>query len=99
MRKKIRKAYTKEFKLEALKLLENSGKSAAELERELGIGKSNLSRWKREWQEAEEQAFPGQGQVSAEEQRLRELERENAILRQERAILKKAIAIFTRASE
>ena len=60
MRKKIRKAYTKEFKLEALKLLENSGKSAAELERELGIGKSNLSRWKREWLEAEEQAFPGQ---------------------------------------
>ena len=99
MRKKIRKAYTKEFKLEALKLLENSGKSAAELERELGIGKSNLSRWKRECQEAEEQAFPGQGRVSAEEQRLRELERENAILRQERAILKKAIAIFTQASE
>lgn len=61
MSKEERKTYTKEFKLEALRLLETTDKSAAQLERELGIGSSNLSRWKREFAEEGEQSFPGQG--------------------------------------
>ena len=45
---KQRKTYSAEFKLEAVRLLETSGKSATELERELGIGDACLSRWKRQ---------------------------------------------------
>jgi hypothetical protein len=45
--KKTRRNYTREFKLEALRLLETSGKSAPQIERDLGIGKGNLYRWKR----------------------------------------------------
>ena len=45
---RVLKQYTGEFKMEAVRLLETSGKSAAQLERELGIGKGNLSRWKRQ---------------------------------------------------
>jgi transposase len=45
---KTRRTYTDEFKREAVQLLETSGKSARQLERELGIGKTCLSRWKRE---------------------------------------------------
>ena len=92
---KPRKQYSREFKMEAVRLLETSGKSARQLERELGIGSGNLSRWKREFAADGEGAFPGHGRLTPEQERLRQLERENEILRQERDILKKAIAIFS----
>jgi len=95
---KSRRTYTSEFKREALRLLETSGKSAAQLERELGIGSGCLSRWKREQSQEGEHAFPGHGRSTPEQERLRQLERENEILRQERDILKKAVAIFSRPS-
>ena len=92
---KKRRQYSREFRLDAVRLLETSGKSAAQLERELGIGKGNLSRWKRQSAKEGEDAFPGHGRLTPEQERLRQLERENEILRQERDILKKAIAIFS----
>ena len=95
---KARRQYSREFKQEAVELLETSGKSTSELERELGIGKGNLWRWKREVAADGKAAFPGHGRLAAEQERLRQLERENEILRQERDILKKAVAIFSRPS-
>jgi transposase len=96
---KARRQYSREFKQEAVQLLETSGKSASELERELGIGKGNLWRWKREFAADGEDAFSGHGRLTPDEERLRRLERENEILRQERDILKKAVAIFSRPSK
>jgi transposase len=95
---KVRRQYSREFKQEAVQLLKTSGKSASELERELGIGKGNLWRWKREFAADGEDAFPGQGRLTPDEERLRQLERDNEILRQERDILKKALAIFSQPS-
>ncbi|RLC70003.1 MAG: hypothetical protein DRI52_07855 [Chloroflexi bacterium] len=95
---KSRRTYTDEFKREAVQLLKSSGKNARQLERELGIGKTCLSRWKRELEERGEQAFPGQGHVPPEQERIQELERQVEILRQERDILKKAVAIFAHPS-
>ena len=92
---KIRRLYTREFKLEALRLQETSGRSASQIERELGIGKGNLYRWKRKLAQDGQEAFPGHGRLTSEQERIRQLERENAILRQERDILKKAVAIFS----
>ena len=96
---KNQRTYTREFKIEAVRLLESTGKSQAEIERELGIGFSNLSRWKRQYGEHGEEAFPGQGCLTPEKERIRRLERENEILRQERDILKKAVAIFSKPSK
>ena len=96
---KIRRSYTREFKLEAVHLLETSGRSAAQLERELGIGSGCLSRWKQEFAEEGEHAFPGHGRLAPDQGRIRQLEQENAILRQERDILKKAVAIFSHPSK
>jgi transposase len=98
MMTKERKQYSREFKQEAVRLLETSGKSASELERELGIGKGNLWRWKREFAADGEDAFPGHGRLIPEQERLRQLERELEIVRQERDILKKAVAIFSHPS-
>jgi transposase len=95
MMKKTRRQYSREFKLDAVRLLETSGKSAAQLERELGIGKGNLGRWKRKLAEDGSDAFPGHGRLTAEQERIRKLERELEIARQERDILKKAVAIFS----
>jgi transposase len=92
---KSRRQYTREFKLEAVRLLERSGRNASQLERELGIGRGNLRRWQREFAADGEDAFPGHGRLTPEQERLRQLERENEILRQERDILKKAVAIFS----
>ena len=97
--KKIRKRYTREFKLEALRLLETSGKSASQIERDLGIGKGNLYRWKRKLAKDGQDVFPGHGRLTPEQERIRQLERENEILRQQRDILKKAVAIFTHPKE
>ena len=95
---KTRRKYTREFKLEAIHLLDTSGKSASQLERELGIGSGCLSRWKREFAEEGEHAFPGHGRLAPDQERIRQLERENKILRQERDILKKAVTIFSHPS-
>ena len=95
---KKRRSYTKEFKIEAVRLLESSGKSQEAVAEELGIGSSSLSRWKKKYGRDGEDAFPGRGNLTPEKERIRRLERENDILRQERDILKKAVAIFSRQS-
>ena len=95
---KTRRTYTDEFKREAIQLLESSDKTARQLERELGLGKTCLSRWKRELEEKGQQAFPGQGHISPEQEQVQELERQVEVLRQERDILNKAVAIFARPS-
>lgn len=95
---KMRKAYSREFKLEAIRLLETSGKGAAEIERDLGVGAGCLCRWEARLSQDGPQAFPGHGRLMPDQERMRKLERENEILRQERDILKKAVAIFSHPS-
>ena len=86
-----RRSYTEEFKVEAVKLVDESGESASQIARELGIPQTNLSRWKREMEEDSDGAFPGKGNARDEE--LARLRRENAKLKKERDILKKAVGI------
>jgi transposase len=90
-----RRTYSREFKLEALRLWQTTEKSAREVEEDLGITRGLLYKWKRKFKAEGEKAFPGKGNLSEDEEELRRLRRENEILRQERDILKKAVAIFT----
>ena len=96
---KKRRNYTREFKLEAVHLWQTSSKSATQIESDLGIGKGGLYRWKRELAKEGENAFPGHGRLAPDQERIHQLERENEILRQERDILKKAVAIFSHPSK
>ena len=91
---KKRRQYTKEFKLEALQLWESSGKSAVQIEQNLGLSTGRLYSWKKSLKQAGEDAFPGQGRQTGPEEELRRLRRELEITRQERDILKKAVGIF-----
>ena len=90
-----RKTYTREFKLEAVRLAESSGRTISQVERELGLSQGTIFHWRRELRQQGTDAFPGQGHLPPSEERLRQLERENAVLRQERDILKKAIAVIS----
>ena len=91
----IHRRYTREFKLETLELARTSGKSIAQIERDLGLSQGLLYYWKRQFKADGEQAFPGNGKLKGDDEALRELKRENEILRQERDILKKALAILS----
>ena len=96
---KKRKKYTAEFKREAIRLAETSGKRVSEIERDLGLWRGAISGWRRALKRKGEEAFPGQGRLTETEERIRKLERENEILRQERDILKKAVTIFSHPKE
>jgi transposase len=93
-----RKKYSKRFKLDAIQLYENGEKSMAQVERELGITDGLLAKWRQDLLAAkgEMEAFPGNGNLPESEVRLRQLERENAQLRQEKEILKKVLGIFSK---
>jgi len=93
-----RKVYTKEFKLEAVRVLESSERPAAEVARELGIRRNQLYKWQHEVRTKTERAFPGHGQHPERADELTRLRRENAQLREERDILKKAMAFFAKES-
>ena len=93
---KHRRKYDREFKLQAVKLSLESGKSVKEVAEDLGICAGNLARWRREYREDSENAFPGIGKLKPEDEELRKLRKENADLKEERDILKKALAIFSK---
>ena len=94
-----RKTYTREFKIEAIQLVETSGKPIAAIERDLGLSVGQIHHWKRQLADEGEEAFPGKGRLKAQDEVVRQLRRENQILRQERDILKKAISIFAQAKQ
>jgi transposase len=93
---KTQRTYTREFKMEAVQLVQSSGKSMNQIAHDLGIADSTLHNWCTLLSEQGEQAFPGSGHQNQQEEEIRHLKREVDLLRQERDILKKAIGIFSR---
>lgn len=85
---KQQKTYTREFKVEAVQLVKSSGKPLSQIARELGISDSALSKWCKQLADQGEQAFPGSGHQSAEQEEIRRLRRELEVTRQERDIVK-----------
>jgi transposase len=90
-----KRTYTDEFKRDAVNLWQTSDKSAATVENELGITHGLLNKWKAQLKSQGEDAFPGRGHLTPEQEKIRQLERKLQIAEQERDILKKAVAIFS----
>src|SRR3954471_23600542 len=95
---KSRRTFTPEFKVQAVKLVTEQGRSIAEVARDLGLGESLLRSWKTALASGGAGAFPGKGNPPALEEELRRLRSENKRLQMERDILKKATAFFARES-
>jgi transposase len=89
-----RKTYTREFQLQAVKMMADQNLSIAEVARRLGVGENCLRTWRAAAREKGEAAFPGQGIPSPAEDELRRLRLEVQRLRAERDLLKKAAAYF-----
>ncbi len=97
---RIRRSFTPEFKLEAVRLAVLGDRSVSAVARELGIGPDLLRQWTRQ---ATTRAahrgtdvFPEHGKLTSQDEEIRHLRRENAVLREERDILGKATAFFAK---
>lgn len=89
-----RKVYSKEFKVNAVKMILQGGRKASEVARDLDIQENMLYLWKRKYLEDEQESFPGKGNLKDRDAYIRQLERENKRLKDERDILKKAAIFF-----
>jgi transposase len=96
---KRRRTYDREFKLEVLQMIEQDGRTIKSVAEDLGIHKSVISRWRREFHRDQQDAFVGIGHQTPQEEDIRRLRRKLADVTEERDILKKAVAFFAKHSE
>jgi transposase len=93
-----RKKYSKQFKIDAVKLVTEQGYKVSEAARSLEIHEGVLRRWKKQLVDDDATAFPGHGKMSPEKEELIRLRKENNQLKMEKEILKKAAAFFAKES-
>jgi transposase len=93
-----RRKFTREFKVEAVKLIKDRGVSVAQASRDLGVHGTVLRNWVKDLAADPSQAFPGHGQQKPEAAEIARLKREVNKLKAERDILKKAAAYFAKES-
>ena len=91
-----RRRFSREFKVEAVRLVRERGVTVAQAARDLDVHENLLRKWVRSFAADPQQAFPGQGQMKPEQQEIERLRREVQKLKAERDILKKAAAYFAR---
>lgn len=91
---KKRKTYTREFKVEAVRLVTEENYSIREAAESLGVSTFSLRKWRTELLDKADAAFPGKGSLTSRDEQMRKLQEENRRLRMEREILKKATAFF-----
>ena len=93
-----RRKFTREFKLEAVRLITERGVSYTQAEQDLDVHQSQLRSWVKKFADDPQHAFPGQGQMKPEQLEIARLKREVTKLKAERDILKKAAAYFAKES-
>ncbi len=93
-----RRHFSRSFKVEVLQRIEDSGLRCNRVALDMGLDPSVVRRWKRQLDREGSDSFPGSGHVRSSAAKQRQLERENARLRQENEILKKAMAFFGKES-
>lgn len=91
-----RRIFSREFKVEAVRLVTERGVSITQAAQDLGIGGNMLGRWVREAKVDQRQAFPGRGQMKPDDAEVARLKRELARTRAERDILKKTIGYLAK---
>lgn len=88
------KRYDKEFKLGAVKLVLEEGKTVAEVVESLGVSEPSLRQWIKQYRQDKDEAFPGSGKLKAQDEELRRLKEELRVTRMERDLLKKTLPLF-----
>jgi transposase len=93
-----RRRFTREFKLEAVKLVRDRGVAFKQAALDLGVHENVLRKWVKDSAADPQHAFPGQGQMKPEQLEIERLRKEVIKLKAERDILKKAAAYFAKES-
>ncbi|PWI57497.1 transposase [Sulfoacidibacillus thermotolerans] len=89
------KQYDKEFKLNTVQLILESGKPITQIARELRISSKTLYGWVAQYKDDPKNAFIGSGNLKPDDKELRDMQKRIRDLEEENAILKKAMRIFT----
>ena len=93
-----RRRFSREFKIEAVKLVKDRGVSVSQASRDLDLNEGVLGRWVKELTQDEQDAFPGGGNMKPDQAEIARLRKEVATLKMERDLLKKAAAYFAKGS-
>ena len=93
---KRRRKFTKEFKVGAVRMVIDQGRTIADVARSLGVAESVLSQWKQNYSRLAAEAFPGNGKRTAHDDEVWQLKKQLSRTVQERDILKKALAYFAK---
>jgi len=88
--------FDRQFKEEAVRLVTEGGRSVTDVAHGLGIHENLLHTWKRKHKEDPAGSFPGKGYLKPQDEAFKRLQKENANLKEDREILKKALAIFSK---
>lgn len=96
MAQKKRRIHSREFKIEAVRLIRDRGVSLAQASRDLDVHENLLRQWLKHFAADPQQAFPGKGVMKPEQAEIERLRREVTKLKAERDILKKAAAYFAK---
>ncbi len=91
-----KRKYDRDFKVEAVRLATEGKRKVTEVARNLGIHPNLIYNWKKQLADDSNHAFPGHGRLRPDEEKLRKLQRELEDIKEERDILKKALAIFSK---
>lgn len=91
-----RRSFSREFKVEAVRLVRDRGVSVAQAARDLDVHENLLRKWVKQLADDPLEAFPGHGKMKAAEAEIARLKREVQKLKAERDILKKAAAYFAK---
>ena len=90
---RVRRNFTPEFKRDAVRLL-RGGRSVTDVAESLGVARSLLQRWREQIEASSDEAFPGRGKQTGDQEELRKLKQKLRDVTEERDILKKALAYF-----
>jgi transposase len=88
--------YSKEFKVEAIRLADESDKPVTQVARELGLRVNQIYKWRKQLEVKQDDAFPGKGHASDKDDEIRRLKKELSAIREENEFLKKTAIFFAR---
>ncbi len=93
--KRIRRTFDKEFKISAVKMVVEGKESVLKVAKDLGISGNTLRNWKKAYEKDKTNTFPGRGYQKPEDAEITALRKELAKVKEQRDILKKAVAFFS----
>ena len=96
---RVRKKHPREFKIEVVRKLQSGEVSLAELSRRINVGQQDICQWRKEVESKGEDVFPGNGKRAGQAAEIARLQRELERVKEERDILKKAMAFFAKESK